>query len=130
MGCVYFLVRIVRSGNSRLWIWFGVLGGLGIQNKHSALIFGFAVGIALLVSPQRRELLKPWIWLGGFIALLIFLPNLLWQIQHGFPTLEDLRNVQSMGKNLVLTPGERPRKTDLFISVVDCGYRYANSGLG
>ncbi len=106
MGCVYFMIRIVDTGNSRSWIWFGVLAGLGIQNKHSTLLFGFAVAISLLASPQRRELLKPGIWLGGFIALLIFLPNLIWQIQHGFPTFEDLRNVQSAGKNIVLSPLE------------------------
>ena len=37
MGCVFFLIRIVRTGDSRLWVWFGVLAGLGIENKHSTL---------------------------------------------------------------------------------------------
>jgi hypothetical protein len=106
MGCIYVLISIVLTANSRLWIWFGLLAGLGIENKHSTLIFGFAVAIALLASPQRRELLKPWIWLGGSIAILLFLPNLIWQIQHGFPTLEDLKNVRSAGKNIVLNPLE------------------------
>jgi len=106
MGCVYLLIRIVRSGNSRLWIWFGLVAGLGIQNKHSTLLFGFALAIALLLSSQRRELLKPWVWLGGLVALVVFLPNLIWQFQHGFPTLEDLRNVQTIGKNVTLNPPE------------------------
>lgn len=104
MGCTYFLIRIVQGGNSRLWIWFGALAGFGLQNKHSTLLFGFAVAMALLLSVQRREFLKPWIWFGGLIAFLIFLPNIIWQIQHGFPTVEDLRNVQSTGKNVVLDP--------------------------
>ena len=106
MGCVYFLIRIVRTGNSRLWIWFGILAGLGLQNKHSTLIFGLAVAIALLLSRQRREIIKPWVWIGMLIAFLIFLPNLIWQMQHGYPTLEDLRNVQLTGKNIVLNPME------------------------
>jgi hypothetical protein len=106
MGCVYFLIRIVRTGNSRLWISFGVLAGLGLENKHSTLLFGGAVVVALLLSPERRELLKPWIWVGGGIALLIFLPNVLWQVRHGFPTIEDLENVRRSGKNVVLSPLE------------------------
>jgi hypothetical protein len=106
MGCVFALIRIVRTGDSRWWVAFGVFAGLGIENKHSTLFFGAAVVLALLVSPERRELARKWIWLGGAIALLLFLPNLRWQIVHGFPTLEDLQNVKRSGKNVVLSPVE------------------------
>ena len=104
MGSVCVLIRIVRTGDSRLWLWFGVLAGLGLENKHSTLLFGAAFVAALLLSPDRRELLKPWIWAAGAIALVIFLPNLIWQAQHGFPTLEDLENVRRSGKNVALGP--------------------------
>jgi len=106
MGCVYFLIRIVRTGDSRLWVWFGVLAGLGLENKHSMLLFGGAVAIAILLSPERRELSKPWIWIGAGIALLILLPNIVWQFRHHFPTVEDLENVRRMGKNVVLSPSQ------------------------
>ena len=106
MGCVFFAIRIVRTGDSRLWLWFGVLAGLGIENKHSMLLFLAAFTVALLVTPERRELAKPWIWIAGGIALAIFLPNILWQVRHGFPTIEDLENVKRMGKNVVLTPAQ------------------------
>jgi hypothetical protein len=104
IGCVYLLVRIAHTGNSRLWIGFGILAGLGLMNKHSTLLFGFAVLVALVLSRERRELLKRWIWLGGLIAGLIFLPNVIWQIAHDFPTLEGLRNVAETGKNVQLNP--------------------------
>ena len=104
MGCAWLLARIVRTGDSRLWIWFGVLAGLGLLNKHSTVLFGAAVLIALLLSPQRRELRRRWAWLGAGVALLIFLPNLVWQAVHGFPTLEDLANVRELGKNVDLSP--------------------------
>jgi hypothetical protein len=104
MGCVYVLIRIVNTGNSRLWIWFGVLAGLGLENKHSTLFFGFAVFVAVLFTAQRREFAKPWIWLGFGMAVLIFLPNLSWQIHNHFPTIEDLENVRKTGKNLVVGP--------------------------
>jgi len=104
-ACVYVVVRIVQTENSRLWIWFGVLAGLGLMNKHSTLFFGFAVLVGVLLTPLRRELMKPWIWVGGAIAVAIFLPNLIWQVRHHFPTLEDLHNVEVSGKNVVLPPG-------------------------
>lgn len=44
----------------------------------------------MLLTPLRRHLRSWWPWLGGLIALLIFLPNLIWQIQHDWPTLEFL----------------------------------------
>ena len=104
MGCVYVLIRIIQTGNSRLWIWFGVLAGLGLMNKHSTSFFGLAVVAGLILTTQRKEFLKPWIWIGGGIALLIFMPNLVWQVQRNFPTLEDLHNVAASGKNVVLSP--------------------------
>jgi len=104
MGCAYVLVRIVQTGDSRLWLAFGALAGLGLMNKHSTIFFGAAVAIAVLATPLRRELRRPWIWLGALVALAVFAPNLIWQWQHGFPTLEDLRNVRESGKNVVLSP--------------------------
>jgi Dolichyl-phosphate-mannose-protein mannosyltransferase len=104
MGCVFCVIRIVRTGESKHWLGFGLCAGLGLENKHSTLFFGAALLAGLLLTRDRRELAKPWIWIGGAIALLIFLPNILWQVRHHFPTLEDLENVRKTGKNVVLSP--------------------------
>jgi dolichyl-phosphate-mannose-protein mannosyltransferase len=104
MGCVLVVARILRTGNSRLWPWFGLLAGLGLESKHSTLVFGFAVAVALLLTQHRREFLKPWLWIAFAIAMAIFLPNIIWQVRHHWPTLEDLGNVRRAGKNVVLDP--------------------------
>src|SRR5580700_928334 len=104
MGCIWVVARILRTGDSRLWLWFGVLAGLGLENKHSTLSFGFAVTVALLLTHHRREFTGKWIWIAGAIALALFVPNLIWQIRHHFPTIEDLANVRREGKNVVLGP--------------------------
>ena len=104
MGCMLVVARILRTGDSRLWLWFGLLAGLGLENKHSTLSFGFAVTVALLLTHHRREFARPWIWIAGVIALALFLPNIIWQIRHHFPTIEDLANVRREGKNVVLGP--------------------------
>jgi 4-amino-4-deoxy-L-arabinose transferase-like glycosyltransferase len=104
MGCIWVIARILRTGDSRLWLWFGVLAGLGLENKHSTLSFGFAVVLALFLTYHRREFARQWIWIAGAIALALFLPNIIWQIRHHFPTIEDLANVRREGKNVVLGP--------------------------
>ncbi|HEV8702818.1 MAG TPA: glycosyltransferase family 39 protein [Candidatus Polarisedimenticolia bacterium] len=104
MGSVYLLIRIVQTGNSRLWMGVGALAGLGLMNKHSTVFFLAALAAGVLLTPLRRELRGPWPWAGVAIALVIVSPNVAWQIAHGFPTLEDLQNVSREGKNVVLGP--------------------------
>lgn len=104
MICIYVLVRIIQTGNSRLWVLFGLFAGLGLMNKHSTAFFGLAVVLGLLLTRLRAEFAKRWIWISALIAMLIFLPNLFWQVQHHFPTLDDLHNVRVSGKNVVLSP--------------------------
>ncbi|MGZ4966634.1 MAG: ArnT family glycosyltransferase [Chthoniobacterales bacterium] len=104
MGCVYLLVRIINGGSPRLWLWFGVTAGIGVENKHSLGFFGIGLVIALLLTRERRHFAQPWIWLGGLIAAALALPNILWQMQHGWPTHELLSNIAHSNKNVVLTP--------------------------
>lgn len=101
-GCTYILVRIINTGNERLWLWFGVLAGIGLQNKYSMAIFAFGVVIGLLLTPERRVFARPWIWLGGVIAFLIFLPNLIWNVRHHWPFVELMRNIKASGRDVEL----------------------------
>ncbi len=102
MLCVAISLRIIRTRNERLWIWFGLVAGIGILNKHSMLIFGLAFFLSLIVTRQRGLLRSPWIWFGAFLSFLIFLPNLLWEWNYHWPTIEILRNVDQM-KNAHVT---------------------------
>lgn len=103
MGCVLVAIHIFQGGNERLWLLFGLFAGLGLQNKQTTLFFGAAFFIALVLSEHRRALRRPWIWLGGAVAFLVFLPNLIWQWRHDFPTVELLRIIEKSGKNEPIT---------------------------
>jgi hypothetical protein len=104
LGCAWVLLRIVNTGNPKLWIWFGILAGFGLENKHSMLIFGAGIVAGLILTPQRRAFASPWFWLAAVIVLLLFLPNLLWNIQHHFPFLELQANIRRSGRDVPLTP--------------------------
>ncbi|MHB8540012.1 MAG: ArnT family glycosyltransferase [Candidatus Acidiferrales bacterium] len=103
MACAAILMRILNGGSEKLWLLFGFVAGVGILNKHSMLFFGTGVFIGLWLTPARREFAKKWIWLGGAIAFLIFLPNLIWEIRNGFPTIALLHAVIGT-KYSTLTP--------------------------
>jgi 4-amino-4-deoxy-L-arabinose transferase-like glycosyltransferase len=105
MGCALVLIRIVNTGDERLWVWFGLIAGIGLETKHSMLIFGFALVAGAALTPQRKHLLNRWLWLAGALAFLLFLPNLLWNIQHHFPFLELQENIRRDGRNVSLTFG-------------------------
>jgi 4-amino-4-deoxy-L-arabinose transferase-like glycosyltransferase len=104
MACVLVAIKIIKGGNQRLWLLFGLVAGVGIENKHSTLLFGLAFFIGLLLIPERRHLRQPWIWLGALLAFFIFLPSLIWEIHRNFPTIELLRNIQRSGRNTALNP--------------------------
>jgi hypothetical protein len=102
-GCVWLALRAWNTGDSRYWLGFGVVAGLGLENKHAMLFFGFGFIAGLLLTPLRKTLTERNLWIGGAIAALMFLPNVLWEVSLGWPTLEFLRNAVKY-KNAILTP--------------------------
>jgi hypothetical protein len=93
IACALVLVRIVQEERPRLWPWLGLICGVGLLNKHSMLFFVFGLTVGLLVTPLRRHLRTPWPWLGAAVAAALFAPNIVWQVAHGWPTAEFLRNL-------------------------------------
>ena len=105
MACAAIVLRILNGGDEKLWLLFGLVAGIGILSKHSMLFFGFGVFAGLWLTLARREFTKRWVWLAGVIAFVIFLPNLLWEISHGWPTIAILHAVIGT-KYSTVTPWE------------------------
>ena len=97
------LVRILDGDAPRHWLVVGLLLGLGLENKHTTILLAVAIGAALVFTRARRHLWTPWPWLGALLAVLLLLPNLLWQQAHGWPSLEFYRNAQAF-KNIPTPP--------------------------
>jgi 4-amino-4-deoxy-L-arabinose transferase-like glycosyltransferase len=93
MACAAIVLRILNGGDVRLWLLFGLVAGLGILNKHSMLFFGSGIAVGLVFTPARRYFASKWIWAGAAISSFLFLPNLLWEVRNGWPTLALLRAV-------------------------------------
>jgi dolichyl-phosphate-mannose-protein mannosyltransferase len=91
----YFVLRLLKDDDPRWWIAIGSAIGLGMMAKYSMvfLVAGLVAGV--LLSDARRYLRSKWLWYGVAASLLIFLPNLMWQAQHGFVSLDFLRDIHA-----------------------------------
>ena len=103
--CAWIAILIVKGASPKLWMVFGAVAGIGLENKHSMLVFGFALVVGLLLSGQAHLFRSKWIWIGAAIAFAIFLPNLLWEARHGWPQIQVVRNAQEF-KNVQISPAQ------------------------
>ncbi|MCB9782180.1 MAG: glycosyltransferase family 39 protein [Candidatus Omnitrophica bacterium] len=90
---IYLVLRTLQSQNDRGWLWVGAAIGLGLLTKHSMVFLCFGLTVAILLTPHRKRLLSPYFWAGVGIAFFLFLPNLIWQMNHDWATLEFLRGL-------------------------------------
>lgn len=89
----YLVVRLLQGAHPSWWLAVGAVAGVGLLNKHTMLLWGLGLALGLLLTPHRRHLRSPWLWGGTALALLIFLPNLIWQYRFGWPTLEFVQHI-------------------------------------
>lgn len=97
------VARIIAEGKPRLWLAVGVLFGLGLENKHTMVTLGLALGVGLLLTSERKQLREKWLWLGVLAAIALVVPNLIWQQANGWPSLEFYRQA-TLQKNIPTTP--------------------------
>jgi hypothetical protein len=98
-----YVVRLTRGADPRWWLAVAAAAGISLESKYSVVFFLAALLAGLLVTRERRVLFGRWFAAGCGVAVLIALPNLLWQWHHGFPMLELLQNGQN-GKNIIVGP--------------------------
>lgn len=91
----YLVSRALAREEQWTWVLAGGVLGLSILAKHSSLFWGAALAIGLLSLPGSRPLASRWPWLGAASAVALAAPNLEWQVQEEFPTLEFMRMIQS-----------------------------------
>lgn len=89
----YLVIRLLKSEDPRWWIPIGAVIGLGMMTKYTMVIFIAGLVGGVLLTDARSYLRSPWLWGGVALSFLIFLPNLIWQIQHNFISLEFLSSI-------------------------------------
>jgi len=90
---LWIVVKLLDGADARLWLAVGLVAGIALQNKQTALILGIGLAAGLLVARRWDVLRSPWLWLGGLIAAMVWAPNVIWQASNGFPQLEMARAI-------------------------------------
>jgi hypothetical protein len=91
----YFTIRLLKSEDSRWWLAIGAAVGLGLLTKYSILFYAAGILAGVVLSRASRYLRSGWFWGGVAVALLIFLPNIVWQARHNFVSYAFLQSIHA-----------------------------------
>ncbi|MDR3742061.1 MAG: glycosyltransferase family 39 protein [Terracidiphilus sp.] len=91
----YFTVRLLTTENPRWWLAIGAVIGLGLETKYAIVFFVAGLIGGMLLTRARRYFVSRWFWAGVGVALLIFLPNLLWLAHHDFISYTFLQHIHA-----------------------------------
>lgn len=99
----WLAARLMAGSDPRLWLGFGLVAGLGLETKLDVGLFGACLVGGLVLARRWDVARSPWPWAGAGLAVVLFLPHVLWQAAHGWPTSEFVANAQQ-NKITVLGP--------------------------
>jgi 4-amino-4-deoxy-L-arabinose transferase-like glycosyltransferase len=89
VAMVWALVRLQESNDARWWLAAGLFAGLAMLSKFTAVMLAPAVLAFMLVPASRRRwLFSPYPWAAALIALVVFLPVLIWNYQHDWASFK------------------------------------------
>ena len=98
----YALARAAVLDDRRALVWAGIVTGLAMEAKYAIPAWLIALGIGLLLTPERRLLARRELWLGFALAVVIAIPSIAWQAAHGWPFAELVRAAGD--KNTIVPP--------------------------
>lgn len=85
---LYFFIEALEHNHWALWVLFGLSVGLGLLSKYSMIVFPASALLYLSLSKQqRRYFLEPGLYIAALVAFAVFLPNILWNMNHDFITV-------------------------------------------
>ncbi len=99
--CIIFfniLVKLIKEKKTKLWVPLGIMAGIGFENKHTFIIYIISVLIGLLIAKERKLISNKWALFGLLSAIILILPNLIWQYANSYPSLTFYKAASSGSK--------------------------------
>ena len=89
----YFIVRLITSENPKYWVTVFIIWGFGFLNKYSIAFFIVGTLLAIMATGYRKVFFSKYFIIGGFIGILMIIPNLYWQYDHNWPLLKHMNEL-------------------------------------
>jgi 4-amino-4-deoxy-L-arabinose transferase-like glycosyltransferase len=114
----YFVLYLLKTDDPRWWLAIAASIGLGMQTKYTMGFFALGIVAGVLFTGARRYLKTRWIWFGVAVSLLVFLPNLLWQAQQHFISLDFLKHIHARDIRIGRTSNFLPAQLSLTLLAI------------
>ncbi|MGB9852341.1 MAG: ArnT family glycosyltransferase [Candidatus Kapaibacteriota bacterium] len=104
-GAMYFFYRAIFEGDKlRDWILAGIFSGFALASKYTAVFLFINLFLFFLLSKDWNKIFYLKFLLSVLIAMIIFSPVILWNIQNGFAsflfqTTGRAKGIRSLGLN-------------------------------
>ncbi|NUR57648.1 MAG: hypothetical protein HOV87_02910 [Catenulispora sp.] len=82
---LWLVLRWLRTRQDWLWPVIGAVAGVGLLNNNLVAGLAAVLVVGALISGPRDLFGNRWVWAAAAIAVVLWLPYLLWQGQHGWP---------------------------------------------
>jgi hypothetical protein len=90
----YFILRMIAQNNPKYWIIIGILVGLSFLTKYSIVFYLAGFFFAILFSSYRKLINSRYFYLSILIGIIIILPNIIWQYNHGWPVVLHMKQLR------------------------------------
>ncbi|MBK5272433.1 MAG: glycosyltransferase family 39 protein [Bacteroidia bacterium] len=90
----FSIIRFIQTQQNKWLYFFGVAVGLGMMSKYSVAFFTVSILAGILLTTNRKIFANKHFYFASIIALLIFLPNIIWQYNHRFPVITHMGELQ------------------------------------
>ncbi|MBN9299354.1 MAG: glycosyltransferase family 39 protein [Filimonas sp.] len=87
----YGLIRFQQTEKIRYLYLAGISFGLGMLSKYTMVFYAAGLLSGILLSWDKKILTNRHFYFALGLGLLLFLPNLVWQIVHGFPVVYHMK---------------------------------------
>ncbi len=91
----YLVIKYLNTSEPQYMYLLGAIIGIGLLTKYTMAFFAIAMLLALLITKQRRILWSKHILIAALIAVIIFLPNIIWQFRHHLPLVTHMKTLRS-----------------------------------
>lgn len=91
---IYLLIKYINTLNHSYLYWLGLITGIGMLTKYTMAFFTVSLVVAILFTKQRKLLFTKHVFGAVLVALILFLPNIIWQFQHHFPVITHMKALQ------------------------------------